>query len=150
MTNNSKFLPFPGCNDLLTIPEDIVQNMSTDAKLSYKLLQAIKERKLTPELQEIQCGPLCHSRWLTTGMRIIYLSTREHNLSGQDLKTLELLVNFCLKFYFKLYFDIKVKHKLQDGPYHILTAVRILRTLPKNVQDSVTLYVRSGAWFAHS
>ena len=52
--------------------------------------------------------------------------------------------------YFKLYFDISFKHRLENGPYHILTELRILKTQPANVRKIVTPYVRTGAWFSHS
>ena len=61
-----------------------------------------------------------------------------------------MLVKFCLEWYFKLYFDIKVKHFIADAPYHILTSLRILRTQPKKVRDVVTFYIRTGAWYSHS
>ncbi|KAG0709944.1 hypothetical protein GWK47_023799 [Chionoecetes opilio] len=56
----------------------------------------------------------------------------------------------CGKVYFKLYYDIKVHHRLEDGPKHILTQLRVMRSQPKKVQTAVTFYVRTGAWFAHS
>ncbi|KAG0727509.1 hypothetical protein GWK47_034527 [Chionoecetes opilio] len=51
---------------------------------------------------------------------------------------------------FKLYYDIKVHHRLEDGPKHILMQLRVMRSQPKKVQTAVTFYVRTGAWFAHS
>ena len=51
--------------------------------------------------------------------------------------------------YFKLFFDIKVRHLLVDAPYHILTSLRILKTQPKLVQDTITFYIRKNAWYAH-
>ncbi|KAG0720976.1 hypothetical protein GWK47_047364 [Chionoecetes opilio] len=56
----------------------------------------------------------------------------------------------CGKVYFKLYYDIKVHHRLEDGPKHILTQLRVMKSQPKKVQTAVTCYVRTGAWFAHS
>ena len=104
---------------------------------------------LPNDLKDITCGTLNHARWLTTGQRLVYMWTRKHGLSGNNLKVLRLLVNFCLQYYFPVFFDIKVKHHIADGPYHVLKQIRILRTLPKRVQDSITFYVRTGAWFAH-
>ena len=98
-------------------------------------------------IQEMLCGKLCHARWLTTAQRIIFLWTRKHDLTGKNLKVLEMLAKFCLQHYFKLFYDIKVKHLIQDAPYHILTSVRLLRQQPKKVQDAVTFYLRTGAWF---
>ena len=61
-----------------------------------------------------------------------------------------MLVKFCLQFYFKMYFDIKVHHMIVDAPYHVLTSLRILKTIPKKVKDIITFYVKTGAWYAHS
>ena len=97
----------------------------------------------------MMCGAMCHARWLTTAQRLLFLWTRKHGLTGHNLKVLELLVRFCLEFYFKIYFDLKVKHRLVDAPYHILTQLRILKTLPKKLRDAVTFYIRTGAWYAH-
>ena len=74
---------------------------------------------------------------------------RQHGLTGKSLKVLEILVKFCLEYYFKIYFDMKVKHLIVDAPYHILTSLRILKTQPKVVKDAVTFYVRTGAWYSH-
>ncbi|KAG0720489.1 hypothetical protein GWK47_048410 [Chionoecetes opilio] len=53
----------------------------------------------------------------------------------------EILVKYCLQVYFKLYYDIKVHHRLEDGPKHILTQLRVMRSQPKKVQTAVTFYV---------
>ena len=45
----------------------------------------------------------------------------EREVKVENLQTLELVVKFCFDFYFKLFFDIKVKHLILDAPYHILT-----------------------------
>ena len=52
-------------------------------------------------------------------------------------------------FYFKVYFDINVCHILEDGPHHILTQIRILKTIPRKIRDVLTFYMRTGAWYAH-
>ncbi len=44
-----------------------------------------------------------------------------------------------------------MKHYLVHGPYHVLTQLKILKSLPMEVQDIVTPYIRTGeAWYAHS
>ena len=75
--------------------------------------------------------------------------TRKHGLTGNNLRVLESLVKFCLQFYFKIYFDIKVRHLIVDAPYHVLTSIRILRTQPKKIRDAITPFVRKGAWYSH-
>ena len=149
MPYNSDFEGLPEGEDLRTIPDDILKNLSTDQKICYKLVNALKAGELPTDLQDITCGTLNHARWLTTGQRLIYMWTRKHGLSGNNLKVLRLLVNFCLQYYFPVFFDIKAKHHIEDAPYHLLTQLRILRTQPKKVQDAVTYYVRTGAWYSH-
>ena len=149
MAYNPNFKALTGGEELINIPEDVVEKMSTDQKVCYKLVQAVKKGHLPPDMQEMLCGPICHARWLTTAERLCFLWTRKHGLTGSDFKILELLVKFCLEWYFKLYFDMKVKHLIVDAPYHILTSLRILKTQPKRVRDAITFYIRTGAWYSH-
>ena len=82
--------------------------------------------------------------------------TRHHGLEGKDLENLEILVIFCLQMYFKMYFNIEVilksgntyftfkiqvKHHLIHGPHHILTQLRISRTLSKQVAQHTVVTV---------
>ncbi|KAG0715548.1 hypothetical protein GWK47_011734 [Chionoecetes opilio] len=147
---NAEFRGVLGGEDLTEIPEYILVNMSTDQQVTYQLVQAVKRGVLPSELQEIKCGKVSHSRWLTTAQSLVYMWTRKHGLTGKELNTLEILVKYCLQVYFKLYYDIKVHHRLEDGPKHILTQLRVMRSQPKKGQTAVTFYVRTGAWFAHS
>ena len=148
MKYNPNFRALPSGEEFMHIPDDVVAKMSTDAKICYKLCHAVKSGTLPEDLQEIKCGPLSHARWLTSGERLVYMWTRDHGLTGNDFQVLKTLVKFCLEMYFKMYFDIKVKHNLVDAPLHIITMLRILRKQPKQVRDVVTFYVRSGAWYA--
>ncbi|KAG0720877.1 hypothetical protein GWK47_006576 [Chionoecetes opilio] len=164
MQYNAEFRGVPGGEDLTEIPEYILVNMSTDQQVSYQLVQAVKRGVLPSELQEIKCGKVSHSRWLTTAQSLVYMWTRKHGLTGKELNTLEIIhpdpdlylydkrlpFKYCLQVYFKLYYDIKVHHRLEDGPKHILTQLRVMRSQPKKVQTAVTFSVRTGASFAHS
>ena len=149
MEFNPGFKAVPGGEDLIEIPSNIVETMSTNQKLCYKLVEAVKSGKFPTALQDMTCGKLSHARWLTTGQRIIYLWTRKHGLSGCNM-VLEMLAKFCLQFYFKMYFNIKVKHLIVDAPNHILTSLRILKKQSKAGSDAVTFYIRTGAWYEHS
>ena len=149
MEYQPQFKALPGGEDFIILPKIVLDNMSTDQQLSYKLCNAVKNGCLPLDLREIKCGALNHARWLTTGMRLVYLWTRKHDLSGKQLEDLEILVRFSLESYFKLFFDIKVKDRLEDAPHHILTQLRILRTQSKRVQGIVTPFVCSGAWHSH-
>ena len=78
------------------------------------------------------------------------LWTRNHGLQGKTLENFELIVKFVLQSYFKLYFDIKVKHRLADGPGHILTAITIYRNQSKAVQEAIKKTTIRGAYHSHS
>ena len=164
MPYNPEFEALPGGEDLPTLSETVVKEMSTDQKSCFKLVQALKAGHLPPEMQDMKCGPLCHARsvlivylsfyefvqrWLTCAQRLGFMWTRVHGLKGEPLKILRTLVKFCITMYFKLFFDIKHRHLLVDAPHHILTSLRILKTQPKMVQDVITFYIRKNAWYAH-
>ena len=147
---NYNFKAMPGGMDLIYLPENIVKNLSTDQKNCYLLVNAIKNGDLSKELASYKCGPLCHSRWLTTAQGLLMLWTRNHGLQGKTLENFELIVKFVLQSYFKLYFDIKVKHRLADGPGHILTAITIYRNQSKAVQEAIKKTTIRGAYHSHS
>ncbi|KAG0714882.1 hypothetical protein GWK47_013236 [Chionoecetes opilio] len=92
-SKNAEFRGVPGGEDLMEIPEYILVNMSTDQQVSYQRVQAVKRGVLPSELQEIKCGK-----------GFVPLQMAHHS-----------------PVYFKLYYDIKVHHRLEDGPKHILT-----------------------------
>ena len=73
-------------------------------------MRADKSGVLPPELQQVQCGTISLARWLTTAQSLVCMWTRKHGLTGQDLRTLETLVKYCIEMYFKVHFDIKIQH----------------------------------------
>ena len=146
---NYEFKAMPGGEDLILLPEDVVKSLSTDQHNCYLLAKAIKNGQLSKEVAGLKCGPLNHSRWLTTGEALLILWARVHGLQGETLRKFELIIQFVLQSYFKLYFDIKVKHSLVDGPYHVVTALRISRNLPEEVREIVSPYIKNGAYHAH-
>ena len=134
---------------MIEIPDNIINQMSTDQRTSYKLVSAVQKGTLPESLQYLKCGELSHARWLTTGQRLVFLWTRKHGLLDRDKRILRVLVMFFIQFYFKLYFLIKVKHSIVEAPRHILTSLTLLRTQPKQVVKIISPYIQSGAWFAH-
>lgn len=146
---NYQFKPLPGGEDLIELPDDIVKSLSTDQHNCYLLVKAIKSGNLSRDLANKKGGPINHSRWLTTGHALLMLWVRDHNLHGDSLRKFEVIVNFLVQSYFKLYFDIKVKNSLVYGPIHVLTSLRIFRTQPKEVQDAIKKTIERGAYHAH-
>ena len=67
MKRKVNFDPIPGLEPLIDIPDDIVKKMSTDSSVCYRLLCSLRAGSIDPTLVNVQCGALCHSRWLTLG-----------------------------------------------------------------------------------
>ena len=135
---------------LIELPDEVVRNMSTDSQVCYRLCKAVRAGHLPDDLKDIQLGGINHARWLTTQGRILILCSKKHGLTGNNLEVLRMLGNYAVESYFKLYYDIKVKNSLEEAPYQILTQLRILKKQPAVVQNAVTKYIRTGAWYALS
>ena len=123
--------------------------MSTHSSACYRLLACLRTGTLD-DLLNLLCGNLCHSRWLTFGQALIMLYMSEHGMKGEIYRKFMLIIKYVSQVYFQIWFDIKVKHAIVQGPYHILTLLRLVRQKSQEVQDIVTPYVLTGAWFAHS
>ena len=150
MERNYEFPPIEGLEELIDIPQDIVNSMSTDASICYQLVKAVTSGRLSERLAGMKCGKQCHSRWITTGEAILILWMCKHELTGDTLDTLKLLVTFLVQVYFPMFFKIKVKHSIQDGPYHVLSLLNLVRQQNAIVKHTVEPYIMCGAWFAHS
>ena len=136
--------------DLIALPEDIVNDLSTDQELSYKLVKAIRSGHLPKDIALRKPGAVVHSRWLTFGESMCFLWMSQHGLEGELLERLELIVTFVVSVYFPMWFNIKVKNSWVEGPRHILTQLSLVHLQSQKVQQIVMPHVRTTAWFSHS
>ena len=136
MKINSTFQSLVDTNEIRDIPPEIVDTPSTDQKNCYKLIMAIKSGMITPELANIKCGPLSTSRWLITAEALMMLWMCDHGLTGEVLRVLEVLVRFCIDVYFKLYYDIKVKHHVKDSSFHLVSALDLMEQQTDEVKGT--------------
>ena len=122
---------------------------SPAARLALIVLAKIVSKKLTSNVivqKKRMCRCWTCNGWQPTcAQRLLFMWTRKHGLTGKPLKIFEILVRFCITFYFLMFYNIKVKHLIVDAPYHKLTTLRLLRAQPKVVRDCITFYVRTGA-----
>ena len=44
----------------------------------------------------------------------------DHGFTGEILDNFKMIVTFVVQVYFPIFFDIKVKHSIVNGPYHII------------------------------
>ena len=73
-----------------------------------------------------------------------------HGLKGEDYRKLRVLVTFCVNGYFKLFFDIKVKHNHTFGPQHVVSSLQMLKKQTPEVRNIIQDTVLRGAYHAHS
>ena len=125
MTRLAVFEPIPQLEPLMVLSDDILQSMSTDSSLCYKLVKAAQSGVLDPELANRLVGNLSHSRWLTTGqaLLLVYMSS-DHGLEDEQIRTLNQIVKWVAQVYFHLFYKIKVQWKIIYGPHHLLTLLR--------------------------
>lgn len=141
----SLFFPEP-----LTPCDDIVKDLSTDQAYCYRITQAIRTGVLPTDLALLEIGPVSHSRWLTTANRICRIWVSKHGLKGNDLKTLQLLVEYIVGVYYPCWFAIKSKFSWVEGPCHILLQLKLLKNQKKAVADIVLPTIQRSSWFAFS
>ena len=139
---NGKVSTWPGKNfepienaNFLKLPDDIVDDLSSDPYYGYRICLAVMSGYLDPDLQKLQIGPIVHSRWLTLVCHILrfYTSTK------QPSKSLVQLTNFGLKIYFPTWSNIKKENKITEGAKNSFKLIARVRQLPTDkVRDIST------------
>ena len=143
------FLPVEG-PPLVVLPPSVVNDLSSDQKYSYKMVQAIRTGVIPPDLANSEVGPSDHSRWLNTGNRTLRLYVTDHGFEGKDLVNLRLIVEFLVGVYYPMWFLIKLNTSWINGPMLVLKQLEFLRLQDKRVREITWKYVKSSAWNAHS
>lgn len=132
------------------LPEEVVKDLSTDQSYAYHIAQAIRSGKVPNSLALLEIGPVNHSRWLTTALRFCRIWISKHELKGQLLENLRLIVNYIIGVYLPNWFNVKLNPKWVNGPSHLLFQLQLVRTQSKLVRDIVLPVVRRSAWYARS
>ena len=115
------------------------------------MVKMIRSGVIDKSLTKLKCGPICHSRWLTTANRIMILYVSKHGLKGQVLKNLALITEFIVTQYYFMWFEIKCRPAFINGPRHILRMVQLLENYaPRRVKEIVVPVINRGAYHAHS
>ena len=88
-----------------TLPEDVIADLFREQKLAYSWGHAIQSGNVPDNLVGQTIGPLVHSRWLTTGVRILAKYAR----TKRPTKKFTRIVFFIVNFYLPAWFEIKSK-----------------------------------------
>ena len=71
MPLNIKFKPITIGPELIELEDDVVKDLSTDQKYGYNMIKAIRTGILPDRLANLEIGPVCNARWLTTANRFL-------------------------------------------------------------------------------
>ena len=120
-------------------------DLSTDQKYLLDIHDAVSSGRVSEDLGKRSPGSLNHARWLTTANRILrlYISTvhpDEHLMK---------LVNFVMKTYTPMWFEIKANPYVTSGARHIFKAISLVKQQPDDVQKVVIPVLQRNAYFAH-
>ena len=128
------------------LPNDVINNISTDQYYSYRMCWAFINGEVDEDLAHLEIGPLNHSRWLTFACRILRFYVSQLN----QTRNLCLITEFAIKVYFQSWFDIKAIKKLTDGSKNLYNMiVRINCLSDKKIKDICYNVLKNNSFFAH-
>jgi hypothetical protein len=131
--------------ELVAISEELRKDLSTDQQYMLQIYEAVTSGYCSVALAEKKPGKLAHSRWLTAACRVLRLYISVTNVSA-ELKT---LVEFIIKVYVPMWFDIKSKPHCKDGARHLWKMISLSRYLPDDLKTVVDGVISRNAFFAH-
>jgi len=127
------------------IPQVDPEILSKDQRYLHDIAVAIAAGYCSLDLANRDPGPISHSRWLTTANRFLRLyvssETPTENLSN--------IVTYIMTVYVPLWFEIKTRPSITEGPKHLFECIKRCRDLPAKVQDVVKPVIQTNAFFAH-
>ena len=132
------------------LSQDIIDDLSTDQQYGYRIILAIGTGSVSKDLFLLAIGNVSLARWLTIANRFLKMWVSVHNFKGNNLKNLEAIVEFIIMVYYTMWFNIKVAHRVVDGPRHVLMQMQLVKKISQDsVKKIVIPRVESTAWFAH-
>ena len=134
--------------DLIELDEEILKDLSSDQRYGYEIVKAIRSGVLPSRLANLQIGPVCHSRWLTTANRFCRMWVSQHGFKGKVAKNLKLIVEFIVGVYYPTWFNYKVRNDWLEGPKICLEQLLLTMKQAKEVINIVFPHMESSAWWA--
>jgi hypothetical protein len=129
--------------DLPTITD--FTSLSKDQRYLYEMCLAVRSGTISKNLSTREPGKVAHSRWLTTANRLLrlYVSTSEPS------RSLFTLVQYVIKVYAPLWFEIKLKPQCYYGASHLWKAIHLSRFLPSVERDVVDKCIQQNGYYGH-
>lgn len=135
--------------DFESIVSDFVQtdalDLSSDQKYLYEMCHAISSGYVSRDLALRAPGNMSHARWLTTANRILRLYVASEAPSANLLS----LTTFVMRVYAPMWFLIKSRQYVQDGPIVLFHTLKAIREFDIKVKKIVIPVVQRNGYFAH-
>ena len=125
-------------------PEEI--EFSTDSKYLYDMAHAISSGVVPVDLANIKPGKIIHSRWLTKAARLLRLYVTTENPD----KNLGILVEFIIKCYVPMYFNIKYYSSVVYGSVLFFKFMSWSRFLEPGLRKIVNKVITDNSYYVHS
>ena len=110
-----RFGPIEAIEPLRSIDVDDLKN---DQKYLYAVCLALTSAKFHDDLEYINPGNICQSRWLTLANRALRLYARLASITTPS-KNLKTWADFIVNVYVPSWFDIKCQPKCIIVPIHL-------------------------------
>lgn len=120
-------------------------HLSTDQQYLLDICRAIDLGECSASLEKHNPGKLVHSRWLTTGNRILRL----YMASDRPSENLVILTTFVSKVYAPMWFHIKSEPSCVNGSKHVCHLIVLSRYLPEELRDKIDPVIQRNGFFGH-
>ena len=109
------------------------KTLSTDVLYLFRIAKAVSEGSCPEDIASMKPGQIVHSRWLTKAIRLLrlYVAT---SLPSTNLK---ILVNFIMKVYVPMYFNVKFYNSVVYGSALLYKFIKSTQYLPLNLREIV-------------
>ena len=137
------FTPITG--NIKTMPKEVVDDLSRDARILYKLGLVVQSGVVLPEVVSATIGPPLHARWLTTAARDlrVYISTRKPSKAFCEI------VSLLVKFYIPNFFTVKEHSHCQQGALNLFNMIKLSRDLLTASRTTVERVLQDNSYWAH-
>lgn len=142
--NPQKFKKF-FTDSMPVLPQNVMNDLSKDQRYLYDIVHAIQSGTINASLKDKKPGPICMARWLTLACRILRLYVSFENPPEELFQ----LAEFVMKVYAPMWFLIKLKPHICDGPKHFFRIITETEYMPTELRNVVIGVAQRNAYFAH-
>lgn len=133
-------------DDIPVLHKSIRDDLSTDQKYLYDLIEAIQTGKCPAILANKKPGPTNDARFLTLACRVLrlYISTEKPS------SNLKLLAHFVVRVYGPMWFQVKSSSNITHGSHNLFKYIKLIEWLPVNLRTDMRNVASRNSYFAHS